>query len=199
LKTVFSFFFLLFFVSEISFSQNKKENRYDDYFRKYSKRFFGIGFDWKVFKAQGLAESGLMPDARSWVGAIGIMQLMPSTFKDIQSSLPELQNVNDPQWNIAAGILYDRQLWKAWSEHETTDERLKFIFGSYNAGKFTITKAQQVAQKENLDHRYWNNIETIAPKVQQWRHDETLNYVRKIENYYSALSKRNGFTDFLGK
>src|SRR5919201_1404990 len=52
--------------------------RYDGVFRKYTKRYFGAGFDWRYFKAQGMAESQLNPTARSWVGARGIMQLMPS-------------------------------------------------------------------------------------------------------------------------
>ena len=51
--------------------------KYDPYFRKYSKRFFGPAFDWHWFKAQGIAESGLQKDAKSWVNAKGIMQLMP--------------------------------------------------------------------------------------------------------------------------
>ena len=62
--------------------------KYDDYFRKYSKRFFGIGFDWRFFKAQALAESNLVPDVQSRVGAIGLMQLMPSTFQEIQTENP---------------------------------------------------------------------------------------------------------------
>src|SRR6266568_986457 len=58
----------------------KISERYDPTFRKYTKRFFGPAFDWKYFKAQGFAESGLKADAQSWVGARGVMQLMPSTY-----------------------------------------------------------------------------------------------------------------------
>ena len=58
-------------------------DRYDQTFRKYSKRYFGVGYDWRVFKAQAMAESEMNPDAKSWVGARGLMQLMPSTYKDI--------------------------------------------------------------------------------------------------------------------
>jgi membrane-bound lytic murein transglycosylase F len=54
-------------------------DRYDDTFRKAAKRSFGPAFDWRVFKAQGMAESNLDPLARSRVGARGLMQLMPST------------------------------------------------------------------------------------------------------------------------
>ena len=51
-------------------------DRYDPIFRKYTKRYFGVGTDWRWFKAQGMAESDLTPGARSRVGARGIMQLM---------------------------------------------------------------------------------------------------------------------------
>ena len=59
-------------------------DKFDDTFRKYTKRFFGPGYDWKHFKAQGLAESNLRPDARSYVGARGVMQIMPGTYSDLR-------------------------------------------------------------------------------------------------------------------
>src|SRR5262249_53596690 len=111
--------------------------RYDAYFRKYSKRYFGIGFDWQYFKAQGMAESELNAAARSSVGAHGVMQLMPSTFQEIQSKRPEFVSIDDPEWNIAAGIMHDRYLWKLWAPVVADSERPSFMFGSYNAGEGT--------------------------------------------------------------
>ena len=61
--------------------------KYDQYFRKYSKRFFGPALDWHWFKAQGIAESGLRGNARSWVNAKGIMQLMPRTFAELKKRI----------------------------------------------------------------------------------------------------------------
>ena len=61
--------------------------KYDQYFRKYSKRFFGPAIDWYWFKAQGIAESGLRGNARSWVNAKGIMQLMPRTFAELKKRI----------------------------------------------------------------------------------------------------------------
>lgn len=171
-----------------SFAQ-KKYAKYDDTFRKYSKRYFGPGFDWKIFKAQGLAESSLTEDAQSAVGAKGLMQLMPSTFADIQSSNPEFEKIDDPVWNIAAGIYYDRTLFNSWKEIDSIDEKMNFTFGSYNAGRGTILKAQLKAKDKNLDHTYWGNIETVAPEVPKWNHEETIDYIKKIRRYHEKLLK----------
>jgi soluble lytic murein transglycosylase-like protein len=166
----------------------QKSGRFDGTFRKYSKRLFGIGFDWRVFKAQAIAESNLNPEARSSVGAVGLMQLMPSTFGAVQTKNPELQSIDDPDWNIAAGIQYDRQLWDSWSDHASVPDRLRFMLGAYNAGRVTLLRAQERARAERLDENAWSSIEIVAPKVPRWRHGETLGYVRKIDENLSKIS-----------
>jgi membrane-bound lytic murein transglycosylase F len=168
----------------------RDQAKYDDTFRKYSKRYFGIAFDWRQFKAQAMAESQLNPDAESRVGARGLMQLMPSTFALIASKRPEFTSINDPEWNIAAGIMHDRYLWKLWSADVTEVKRPAFMFGSYNAGEGTITRATQKARAEKLDHTDWGSIERVAPEVPRWRYRETLDYVRKIDAYYAGMKKR---------
>jgi membrane-bound lytic murein transglycosylase MltF len=164
-------------------------DRYDDTFRKYSKRYFGPGFDWRQFKAQGLAESNLDPNAKSWVGARGIMQLMPSTFSEVRSKNPAMQHIDDPEWNIAAGIFYDRKLWLSWETDSVESDRLPFTFASYNAGRLTILRAQDTARTHALDHRTWKSIESVAPRLKRWRHAETLDYVRRIEANHAMLDK----------
>jgi membrane-bound lytic murein transglycosylase MltF len=164
------------------------QDRYDDTFRKYSKRFFGVGFDWHYFKAQGLAESGLDPQARSPVGARGVMQLMPGTYAMIKKARSEqFGNIEDPEWNIAAGILYNRDLWHVWSDNPDEQERLRFMFGSYNAGPGTIKRATRVAKTRQLNDKTWRSVEEVAPAVQRWRYKETLPYVKKIEGNYRTL------------
>ena len=181
---------LLFASAASSLAQGSAaRDRYDDIFRKYSKQYFGVGFDWRIFKAQGMTESNLRSDARSWVGALGIMQLMPSTFKEIQTRNPELSDINDPRWNIAAGIYYNRRLWNGWRDHDQAKERLRFMFGSYNAGRMTILKAKNTAEQDRLDPRAWQSVESVAPKVPRWRYEETLNYIRRIQSNYSSLSR----------
>jgi soluble lytic murein transglycosylase-like protein len=170
--------------------RRRNADRYDDQFRKYSKRYFGVGFDWHLFKAQGMAESNLDSAAQSWVGARGIMQLMPNTFREISSKNPEMSRIDDPEWNIAAGIYYDRTLWRLWAADSVEDHRREFMLASYNAGRGTILSAQQMARRDSLDHRSWPAIESVAPKVRRWRYAETLGYVRRIDSLQAGLLKR---------
>lgn len=169
-------------------AQGKRDvDRYDQTFRKYSKRYFGVGFDWRVFKAQAMAESQMNPTARSWVGARGLMQLMPSTFKDIQSHASGFGSIDDPEWNIAAGILHDRDMWRRWQRDSIDVDRREFMFASYNAGEGTIMNAQRACVAKSLDRRAWRSVETVAPEVPRWRYRETLGYVRKIRNGLDSL------------
>lgn len=160
---------------------------YDEYFRKYAKHYFGVGADWSWFKAQAVAESNLNPDARSFARARGIMQLMPATYAELQKKNPDIGNIEDPRWNIAAGIYYDRQLWNRLQDLLAEDERRRFMFGAYNAGPTTIRRARAVARAEGHADQEWRGVVTVAPKVTQWRHKETLGYVARIENIQSRI------------
>ena len=154
--------------------------KFDRYFKKYTKRCFGAGFDWKWFKAQAIAESNLKRDAKSWVNAKGIMQIMPKTFNDLKKKNPSLIDINEPRWNIAAGIYYDRLIYEKWKAPRPFKDRMNFTFAGYNAGFRTIVMAQKECEKIGKNENLWHNIETVAPKVRSWRHKETLGYVDKI-------------------
>ena len=161
--------------------------RYDDYFRKYSKRYFGPGFAWRVFKAQAMAESGLDSTARSAVGAQGLMQLMPSTFDLIRARRSDFKSLEDPQTNIAAGIAHDAYLWQLFAEISSHPEHYRFMVAAYNAGEGTIHRAQRAAREAKLDAASWMGIATIAPQVPRWRYRETLGYVNHIAANYHRL------------
>jgi soluble lytic murein transglycosylase-like protein len=161
-------------------TSKKWTSKYDQYFRKYTKRYFGVGFEWKWFKAQAIAESNLKARAQSWVNAKGIMQLMPKTFHEIKKKNPSFVDINEPRWNIAAGIYYDRQLYKKWKAERPFRDKISFTFASYNAGFRNIVKAQRTAKKRGLNENLWHNIKSVAPKVRGWRHEETVGYVDKI-------------------
>lgn len=132
-----------------AFERYNRVIKYDKYFSKYSKRYFGANFDWHYFKAQAVAESNLIAKAKSRVGALGVMQIMPRTFDEITRKQPGIKgNRKQPRWNIAAGIYYDRMIWKAWKAERPFQDRINFMFGSYNAGKGNILKAQKIADKK---------------------------------------------------
>ncbi len=164
--------------------------RFDPIFRKYAKRYFGVGSDWRRFKAQGMAESDLTPTARSRVGARGIMQLMPSTYGQIKSALPQFGAIDNPEWNIAAGLLHDRDLWELWKRDVPEEQRWDFVFAGYNAGEGTIMRARRTAAAARLDDRTWPSIERVAPRVERWRYLETLDYVRRIRANHDSLPAR---------
>lgn len=149
-------------------------DEYDGYFRKYTKYYFGPHIDWHWFKAQGIAESGLSPKANSEVGAIGLMQIMPDTYAEIKQKNPHFTHIEEPRWNIAAGIFYDRMLYRKWKKGLPTEQRLTFALASYNAGYGTVNKAFRRAQARNGEVKRWQQVAPHAPK-------ETRYYVKRIK------------------
>jgi len=107
--------FLYYPFPSYGFERYNRVTKYDVYFKKYTKHFFGPGFDWRYFKSQAVAESNLSSDAKSHGGAKGIMQIMPKTFEEIKYKNASIKgSFLQPKWNIAAGIYYDRAIWKLW-------------------------------------------------------------------------------------
>ena len=182
------FFLLLHPCPSHGFQRYNRVTKFDPYFSKYTKRYFGPVFDWRLFKAQAVAESRLEPEARSKVGAAGVMQIMPRTFKEISRKNPLIKGSRmQPRWNIAAGIYYDRLLWKFWKSERPFQDRLGFMLGSYNAGKGNIIKAQKVARSKGLNPNLWGSIVVALPKVTGKRSRETLGYVKKVEKIKEVL------------
>ncbi len=160
--------------------------KYDHFFKKNSKRYFGPNFDWHLFKAQGIVESGLDPNAKSHVGAKGLMQIMPATYQEIIEKHPRIGGkIDEPRWNIAAAIYYCRQLYKRWQKKKVpSEERMKFTFASYNAGFNGVLKARKKSRefhkKKKIQQQlklinHWGSITPFLPK-------ETRNYIQRIEN-----------------
>lgn len=148
-------------------------DQYDHHFRKYSKRYFGPRMDWRWFKAQAIAESRLQKNARSRVGARGVMQIMPATYGDIVRQNPDFGPIHEPRWNIAAGIYYDHYLYQNWKEAHP-DARFDFTFASYNAGLGKIKRAVTSAGKPPV----WSRTAQFAPR-------ETRRYLRRIHEVKS--------------
>jgi len=169
--------------------KQKWTDRYDRHFKKYSKRYFGPHFDWHWFKSQGIAESNLNPKAISPVGAKGIMQILPSTFEDIKKANPTFLVLDDPRWNIASGIFYDRELYRKWRRPLPSEERLFLAFSSYNAGYGRVLKA--VKRTRNKDYS-WNQVKQHLPS-------ETKGYVGRIASLMDTTRRhrKTGLRDIL--
>jgi membrane-bound lytic murein transglycosylase MltF len=147
-------------------------------FRHYGDRYH---FDPLMLAAQGYQESGLDPGAKSHVGAIGVMQLMPATGAEMK-----VGDVHVTENNIHAGAKYmDRLMSQYFSgAHFSDDVRPLFAFASYNAGAARIAKMRALAEKRGLDPDKWfNNVEiVVADKIGR----ETTTYVRNIYKYYAS-------------
>ncbi len=169
-------------IKQISDNTGSAETkRFDDMiaiFEKYGKQY---GFDPLMLAAQGYQESQLNQQARSHVGAIGIMQLMPATGKEMG-----VGSISVSEANIHAGTKYmDTLMTRYFSDaHFSDSDRPLFAFASYNAGPGNIAKMRKEAVARGLDPDKWfNNVEiVVAEKIGI----ETTTYVRNIYKYYAA-------------
>jgi len=123
---------------------------YDDWFREYAKI---PGWDWRLLAAQAFQESRLNPKARSWAGAIGLMQIMPRTARQLHA------NAADPRQSIEAACRYLWQLDDLWKDDVTDEEeRIKFILASYNVGAGHVQDAVRLAEKNGDDPHKWLDV-----------------------------------------
>ena len=113
-----------------------------------------LGWDWRLLGSQMYQESRFKPTAKSWVGARGLMQLMPATAKQFG-----VRAITDPAQNVAGGAKYLRWLEKQWASRiADSTERLKFVLASYNAGLGHIVDAQRLADKHGDDPEKWEEV-----------------------------------------
>lgn len=131
--------------NEIPLRVDDYSNKYDDYFRHYSQRYFGPFVDWRWFKAQAVAESLLNPQAHSIAGARGVMQLLPRTFEEVRLTNPNWNDIHTPRWNIAAGIYYNHSLYQQWNGALHGHDRFLLALASYNAGFQRVRYAYSTA------------------------------------------------------
>ncbi|WP_321913336.1 transglycosylase SLT domain-containing protein [Paraburkholderia sp. J11-2] len=147
-------------------------------FQKYGSQYH---FDPLMLAAQGFQESQLDQSARSHVGAIGIMQLMPATGKELA-----VGDIRVTESNIHAGAKYLDLLMSRYfpDAHFSDSDRALFAFASYNAGPARIAKMRKEAAARGLSPDKWfNNVEIV---VGEKIGIETTTYVRNIYKYYAA-------------
>lgn len=149
-----------------------------DLFREYAGRY---DLDWLLMTAQGYQESRLDHSVRSPAGAVGVMQLLPSTGAEMDvGDVMQLDN------NIHAAAKYVRfMIDRYYDEPEIAEEdRLLLALASYNAGPRRVRELRAEARTEGLDpNRWFDHVEVIAARRIG---RETVDYVRNIYKYYVA-------------
>lgn len=146
--------------SEFHSTHGGKISRYDNYIKKYSK---DIGWDWRLVASLIYEESRFNPGAKSWAGAYGLMQLMPSTARRFGVTSP-----GNPEQQIKGGTRFLKWLYRELpediSDHE---ERIKFVLASYNIGKGHIMDAYRLAKKYGEDYSKWEVVERYLLRKSQ--------------------------------
>lgn len=146
------------------------------HFRQHADQ---VGVSWLLMMAQGFQESGLNPNAHNPSGAVGVMQVLPATGREL--GFPD---VRPPDPNIAAGIRYiDRMRRTYFNDPKVSPEnQIFFTLAGYNAGPNRIARLRQRAPEQGLDPNVWfGNVERI---VLQAVGQETVRYVGNIYRYY---------------
>ena len=156
---------------------------YDAQIQSAADKF--LKYDWRIYKAQLIAESNLDPEAVSPVGAVGLAQFMPGTWADVLKNrgLSSDLKRTDPEAAIECGAWYMRSLCEQWSSKRPLMDRVCLAMASYNAGLGNILKAQKLADNANL----YAQIIAELPGVTGKNSKETINYVKKILDLYNKM------------
>jgi len=177
--------------SDFYSKETNKISAYDDVIKAGAAR---IHWDWRFLSSMVYQESRFDPHEESWVGAIGLMQLMPKTAKSYGYS-----KLTRPKSNIMAGVAHLKYLndyWKPFIADST--ERVKFILASYNAGQYHVQDARNLAKKKGYDPNVWfdQTEKAMLLKSQKkyfndpvvkygyCRGEEPVNYVKEIFERY---------------
>jgi len=166
-----------------------KLSPYDDLVRKYAEVY---SFDWRLIVAQMYQESRFNPQAISFKGAEGLMQMMPSTAEDIGA-----RNLANPANSIQAGVKYLSMLRDQFENDLLLEDRTWFTLASYNAGFGRVKRARELASEMGLDPDRWfghvekamlalaQPFEKDGEVVRNCRCGETVVYVHEIRTLYN--------------
>lgn len=135
--------------SEYYTGKTGKFSEYDEIVKKYSK---DLGWDWIFVKSLIYQESMFKSSNTAWTGASGLMQLMPSTAKEMG-----INDIYDPEQNIRGGTKYLKRMYSYWDQIPDSIQRIKFAIASYNCGYGHIKDAQKLAIERGQDSLNWDN------------------------------------------
>ena len=167
-------------------------SHYDHLFRKYAPVAL---VDWTLLAAQCYQESCFDPQAHSWAGACGLMQIMPSTADHL--SLPR-QQIYQPEPNVAAAARYMRELQTLFLDINNPAERIRFALAAYNGGANHVRDAMALAKKYGAIPQRWSDVRRYILLLQDSRYytdpvvkygymrgSETAQYVDNIMQRHS--------------
>jgi len=168
-------------------------SHYDAYFQRYAQT---IRWDWRLLAAQCYQESCFDPQAKSWAGACGLMQIMPSTADHLGLARADIYH---PEKNIAAAVRYLSELEQSFADVREHSERTKFVLAAYNGGGFHIRDAMALARKYGRNPYHWRDVEPFVLGLQRaeyyndpvvrngyMRGSETVDYVRRIHERWNG-------------
>lgn len=188
MRKLFVVFLGLFFACSASAAKYIPE-KYDAYFIKYTARYLP-GVDPDLIKAQCWQESRFKENAVSPVGAAGICQFMPGTWKDANRALKRdaSTSVFHPEWNIQAAAYYMGVQYSYWKSPRPPEDRHNLAAAGYNAGAGHIIKAQKRCGTPML----YREIIKCLPAITGKHSKETIDYVKHIRRFYSDIKVSKG-------
>ena len=184
------------FASESYVLRSGKISAYDNLIKRYAQK---VGYDWRLIASQIYQESRFRTTAKSWMGAVGLMQLLPGT-----AARFGIRNLTHPESNIKAGTAYLGFLDAYWKKYiPDSAERVRFVLASYNAGLGHVADARRLADKYGRNPNLWqNNVDTflllkadrqyyLDPVVRYGycRGSEPYQYVHEILDRYNAYKQ----------
>lgn len=168
-------------------------SKWDQFFINYAPK---AGWDWRLLAAQCYQESTFDPQAHSWAGACGLMQIMPGTADHLGLARSKMY---DPESNIAAAAKYIAELTNMFSDISDRRERVNFVLASYNGGAFHIRDAMALTEKYGGNKHRWADVSRYVLLLQQeqyyrdpvvkhgyMRGSETADYVNRIQQRFNG-------------
>ena len=157
-------------------------SQYDDLIKRSAETFMP-SVDWRLWKAQVKAESAFRAGAVSPVGAMGLAQIMPATFKEIAERSGIKGQPFDPETNLMSGAWYMARQRAIFKAPRPDFERHNLAMAAYNAGAGSIIRAQRLAGNP----AEWQPVADQLHLITGRHADETRNYVIKIRRYHRAM------------
>lgn len=168
-----------------------KISHYDHLFKKYAPE---IGWDWRIIASLAYNESNFDTTAVSWVGAKGLMQLMPKTARAM--GIPEGKESNAEE-SVKAATKYLAQISRSFNKITDPEEKMKFVLGSYNAGIGHIFDAMALAEKYGKNKYVWDD--NVAEYILLKSHEEYFNDPVCKNGYFRGRETYNFVKDILGR